>query len=143
MNKLEHAFDFAGFSFPKYVWAKGPYYTAPTPNASGRGFYLDDAGAPGLRWEYADEVARLNHQGWFTDNEGWGDTIRGIVLRLPKGRGFLAGWTLGAGMASSVGYEVYRDATEAAYAADSIAERAAEDEREYQRALDAEEESEE
>jgi len=46
-------------------------------------------------------------------------------------------------MASSVEYEVYGDATEAAFAADSIAERAAEDEREYQRALDAEEEGEE
>jgi len=148
------AFVFAGFTFPRFaaVLPKGslskrlekakapsfcgPYYSAPKPAGRGHGisFYLDSDFAPGLRWEWCDQVegVRIRHTGWFTDEHGDTDTIRGLVMRLPKGRGFLAGWSMGSGMASAVDCEIYADASDAAYAADCLAERAAERERDYQ-----------
>ena len=145
------SFVFAGFTWPRYLATLdngplrqriearrpgrslcGPYYHAPTPGAKGRGFYLG-RDALGLRWQWADETegACIRHTGWFTDPDGCGDTIRGIVLRLPHGRGFLAGWSMGEGMASSVDYSpIFDDATDAARCADSMAESAAESERE-------------
>ena len=146
------SFVFAGFAWPRYLATLprgslrkraesrkpgramcGDYYHAPTPGAKGRGFYLDSDGMPGLRWQWADETegARIRHTGWFTDPDGSGDTIRGIVLRLPHGRGFLAGWSMGEGMASSVDYSpIFDDAADAAACADSMAENVAEGERE-------------
>ena len=157
-------FHFAGFTWPACVWTLpegkpaarltdrrrpivcGPYYHAPRPEdaGSGAGFYLDSDGAPGLRWTWCDETegARIEHTGWYCDDDGF-QTIRGIVLRLPRGRGFLAGWSMGAGMASTIDATIYDSARDAAYAADSMAERAAERERDYQAAelarLDSEE----
>lgn len=147
-----HAFNFAGFQWPRYVAvlpqgsmvrrlkeAKesvcGPYYHAPKPAGKnhGRGFYLESQGAPGLRWEWCDNVTSgIRHTGWFTDESGHGETIRGIVFRLPNNRGYLAGWSMGENMASEVDCRVYDDETDAAYAADSFAERVAEKERDYQ-----------
>lgn len=144
------AFSFAGFTFPKWIFTLprgskaqrlermrrpfcGPYYHAPEPRKGtdgGVGFYLDSDGMPGLRWKWADEVVRLKHAGWFADEFG-DQTIRGLVMRLPHGRGFLAGWSMGAGMASAVDCYVYPDEESAAWAADSIAENVAEDERDY------------
>lgn len=147
------AFAFAGFQWPRFVatlptgsTAKrlerykqpltGPYYHAPRPKqeTGGRGFYLESAGAPGLRWNWCDEVegSRVDHTGWFTDDHGSAYKIRGIVLRLPKGRGFLAGWSMGENMASSLDCDIYDDEIDAARAADSMAENVAEAEREYQ-----------
>ena len=142
-------FTFAGFQWPRYVATltplaqlrkkregrrfTGDYYHAPTPNAhNGRGFYLSDAGQPFTRWEWCDNIngARINHTGWWTD-EYCDSKIRGIVVRLPHGR-FLAGWSMGEGMASSIDPDVYDDIIEAARAADSIAEDAADRECEYQ-----------
>lgn len=141
-------FNFAGFAFPKYVWTlpQGPlskrldhhkrvvcgaYYHSPKPNSpeGSVGFYLDSDGAPGLRWAWCDEVdgVRINHTGWFADEYGEGDTIRGIVLRLPAGRGFLAGWSMGTGMASGLERYIYSDEVDAAYAADELAKSVAED----------------
>lgn len=152
------AFDFAGFSWPRYLATlptgskaarlerykkpiTGPYYHAPKPESAGRGkgFYLDSAGAPGLRWTWADEVegSRIRHTGWFTD-ECEDSIMRGVVFRLPKGRGFLAGWSMGEGMASAVEGEVFDDEIDCARAADSLAETLAEREREYQAAQMAE-----
>lgn len=149
-------FTFAGFSFPRTVATlpkgkpasrlaaaktrcTGPYYAAPVPNAGGAFFYLDSDFMPGLRWEWADEIegARINHKGWFSDPYGDGETIRGIVFRLPKGRGFLAGWSMGEGMASEAESKIYADEIAAARAADSEAESVAEREREYQAAANA------
>ena len=147
------AFTFAGFEWPRFVavlpkgsTAKrleryknpmtGPYYHAPKPvgRDHGHGFYLDDAGMPGLRWQWCDEVSdvRIKHTGWFCDEFGISDKIRGLVFTLPKGRGFLAGWSMGESMASGVECEVYETAREAAYAADSIAENVAERQREFE-----------
>lgn len=43
---------------------------------------------------FADEIARrtVQHTGWYVD-EGFNDTTRGIVFRLPNNRGFIAGCT--------------------------------------------------
>lgn len=147
-TKLQTEFTFAGFAWPRYVanmatlqtlYKKkaqrqftGGYYHAPKPNASGRGFYLDDAGQPFTRWKWCDDVeGSIRHTGWFTDEYGDGEKIRGIVVYLPHGR-FMAGWSMGEGMASSVDADLYDDETAAAFAADSMAETAAEKEREYQ-----------
>lgn len=107
-----------------------------TPGAAGLGWYLDSDFAPGLRWQWCDKVegVGIRHEGWFTDPDGCGDTIRGLVLRLPHGRGFLAGTSLGLGMSAGADREIYADEVRAAYAADRMAEREAETEREYQEA---------
>ena len=149
-DPLIQRFAFAGFTWPRYVATLTPlsglrkkrelrkvcggYYHAPTPNSNnGRGFYLDDAGQPFTRWQWADDVegAHISHSGWFTDDHGDSEKIRGIVVRLPHGR-FMAGWSMGEGMASSLDPDVYDDIIDAARAADSIAEDAADREREYQ-----------
>jgi hypothetical protein len=153
---MKTQFHFAGFSWPRYVvnLPKGtpcarlqarkfnkahvvtsPYYHAPAPIMRGNShsFYL---GSAGMRWQYADEVegARIKHEGWFTDPYGAGNTIRGIVFRLPHARGFLYGWTYGDCMAATINGDVWPgdDEAGAAVAADQDAERAAESEREYQ-----------
>lgn len=155
-------FTFASFTWPRWVATldnqprpqkieqrrcpvTGPYYHAPKPVTrqhpqDGRVFYLDDHGAPGLRWAWCDDLPsdwicdaepNIGHLGRFADE--YGDTIiRGIVLKLPKGRGFLAGWSMGEGMASEIDATVYCVASDAAYAADSIAESAAERQREIE-----------
>lgn len=145
-------FEFASIQFPKYVWTlprgpmakrlaqakanwSAPYYHAPTPNqGKGIGFYLDSDGMPQLRWQWCDEVTgvRINHSGWYSDEFGDAEKIRGVVFRLPHSRGFLAGWSMGEGMASAIEYGVHESETDAARAADSIAENVAESEREYQ-----------
>lgn len=153
MHKLTPEFSFAGFAFPRYIvslssdraprrlelrkFAGGAsgYYHKPKPNnRDGIGFYLESRnGAPfELRWKWANDVegTRIDHTGWFCDD--YQDTkVRGVVFRLPHGRGFLAGWSMGEGMASSVDFHVYAKESDAAYAADRLAERVAEDEREY------------
>ena len=114
----------------------GPYYTTRqliTGRHSGKSFYLGSDFSPDLRWQWCDDVtSRINHTGWFTNEYGDGDIIRGIVFRLPRSRGFLAGWSMGEGMITGRGCTIYGDETAAAYAADSMAEYIAKQEREYQ-----------
>jgi len=158
---------FAGFTFPQTIamLARGPlskrlaefkqthgkrvcgpyYRTQPDANPSRAFFYLESDFMPSLRWEWADEVegSRISHTGWFTDEYGDGDKIRGIVMRLPRGRGFLAGWSMGKSMASEIDYTVWDDAVDCARDADRMAERAAErcreDELEYREQQEREE----
>jgi len=156
MRKLEKEFSFAGFDFPKYLWTlpKGPwrkrlermrkpvtggYYGSPPINGrSGTTFYLESDFMPDLRWKWCDEAySRIRHKGWFCDNYQE-ETIRGLVMRLPNNRGFLAGWSMGKGMSSYVDYDVFLDEVDAAQCADSMAENAAEREREYQAKWEAE-----
>ncbi|SHH59203.1 hypothetical protein [Ferrimonas marina] len=106
----------------------GPYRFDMRPTHETMGFYLESDFAPGLRWDWAHEVpgASITHTGWFCDRDSH-QTAQGIVLRLPKGRGFLAGYTLGEGMSS----ELLRTQTfdcpiAAGYCADSMAENVAE-----------------
>jgi hypothetical protein len=149
LSTLKTEFHFAGFAWPRHVarmpkrfasiaernaYPCGEYYHAPKPNSTGKGFYLESDGMPALRWTWCDEVsgAGVNHTGWFADEHGDGDTIRGIVFRLPHGRGFLVGWSMGEHMASEIDYStVYADEIDAARAADSMAESVAERERDY------------
>jgi len=159
-RKLETEFTFAGFNFPKYLSElpkgtkkqrqerykhTGGYYSAPTPNADGFSCYLDsDFSNPIHRWKWCDEVAdaSIGHTGWYTDEYGDSDKIRGIVIRLNHDRGFIVGWSMGEGMATSVETDhIYDDEVSAAYAADSLAEDAAEKEREYQEEEDEREEA--
>ena len=86
-----------------------------------------------MRWKWADDIsgAGIYHDGWFCD-EFQDQTVRGIVVRLTHGR-MLAGWSMGAGMASLIECdEVFTDEIEAARRADGLAESAADAEREYQ-----------
>lgn len=153
VRPLDPEFEFAGISFPKWLWSLprgskakrleqaknpmcGPYYHAPKPGAKGIGFYLGNGcfvgdGPFNLRTKWCDEVegCRINHTGWFCDEHG-GGKIRGLVFRLPRGRGFLAGWAMGHSMCGSVDYDIFDDETSAARAADSMAEQAAEANRE-------------
>jgi hypothetical protein len=148
LSKLTPEFSFAGFSFPKHVWTldhmpvakrlqrrnpvvTGAYWHSPTPNQNaGMGFYLDSDGQPFTRWAWCDDIVSLRHTGWFCD-EYQDQKIRGIVVRLPHGR-FLAGWSMGRNMASSIDADVYTCERDAAYAADGLAETAADHEKEYQ-----------
>jgi len=129
----------------------GPYRWRPSQPGKGRGFYqasgalrMDRAGSSfALRLEEANahlRESRLSHvTGYYCD--AWGDeTLRPIIARLPRGRGFLAGWTMGAGMCAALDSTIWPDEREAALAAHDMAERDAEREREAQEAdLDDEE----
>lgn len=153
------SFMFAGITFPKHAWTlprgslakrlqdrktscTGDYYGAPKPIKGahpGAGFYLDSDFQPFTRWAWCDEVdgVRINHGGWYCDDTCT-DTIRGIVAILPHGR-FLAGWSMGEHMASSVDGFIYSTIEDAAHAADSMAQSAADREREYRETFDADE----
>lgn len=167
ISNLKPEFTFAGFNFPKYVWTLpkgdfkkrisqrspvicGAYFHTPRPikkrnSDIGMGFYLDSDGMPSLRWQWADDVCNsIQHTGWFLDtyDQRSDDTVRGVVFRLPHGRGFLAGWSMGEGMASEIDYTIYEDETDAALAADSWAEQVAENERDYREEQNDEDEEE-
>lgn len=153
IQPLPAQFQFAGLTFPKYAWtlpkgstaqrlsrAKqsccGPYYGSPRPNQSkGACFYLECDFMPRLRWKWADDckdVRRaIDHKGWYCDRYQ-DQTIRGIVMRLPKNRGFLAGWSMGQSMASEIGSEIHETEREAALAADREAELVAKKKRDRQ-----------
>jgi hypothetical protein len=147
-SKFNIESTFAGFNYPRYIPAlprgnmadrlarRSPvvcgktYQPAPDP-VGGRGtlarsFYLEGGSQPFTRWEWCDDVDdRILHTGWFADPDGDGDKVRGIVVRLSHGRGFLAGWAMGEGMAGTIYRDVYADAVDAARAADSVAEAVA------------------
>lgn len=100
----------------------GPYTRTPTEPGQGRGFYQSSRGLEvdkhgstfRLRLEKAGmHVAsgRLRRGGYSTSA---GDCFVPIIARLPRRRGFLAGWTLGEGMCGSLEPEIYNEAREAA-----------------------------
>lgn len=147
--RKEEGFNFAGFQFPKYLWSLpkgnfakrlakrnpvivGEYVHGAKPGYKWYIFYLDSDFMPSLRWAWCDEVCdSIRHTGWYCDS--FQDSkIRGIVMRLPHNRGFLAGWSMGEGMISEIEYVIYNDEYDAAHAADNIAESVAEKEREFQ-----------
>jgi hypothetical protein len=119
----------------------GPYYWNPTQPGKGRGFYqsskglyCDKSGSTfDLRLEEANDhlsgtrLAQIN--GYYCDQHQ-DETLQPIIARLPHGRGFLAGWTMGRGMFGSIDCDIYETAEEAAYAAHSMAEHDAETSRE-------------
>ena len=133
----------------------GPYHWTPSEPGKGRGFYMASTGLAcakhgsgfDLRLEWANDILRgnrLSHvMGYYCDEDSDGETLQPIVARLPHGRGFLAGWTMGAGMCASLDATIWDDIEDAAREAHRMAERDAERERDYQAAererIDAEE----
>lgn len=125
----------------------GPYRWRATPPMSGRGFYMEssrsssdlECAAHGsgfrLRIQHANDFieGRTSHISGY-GSESILESYQPIVFRLPRGRGFLAGWTMGPGMCAEMDPHIYGDERSAAYAAHSIAEYAAETEQEYQEA---------
>lgn len=125
----------------------GPYYFTP-PDASdtdkGIGFYCGKSSlqcAPhGSRFDLRLELAndhlpdsRLSYiNGYYCDADGDGDTLTPIIARLPRGRGFLAGWTMGAQMCAAIDRDIYDNPEDAARAAHDCAERDAEKNRDAQ-----------
>ncbi len=111
------------------------------------------AGDDGLRWienasqglrftGYCDKINRfIDHTGWFT-NEFQEEKLRGVVYQLPARKGkaqFIAGYTdpCNDDCARIDFNNIYDDENEAARAADRIAEKTAESEREYNEAWQA------
>lgn len=143
---------FAGFNYPRYIAAlprgtmaerlarRTPikcgkvYLMQPNPVAPGQdnavAFYLGDGSQPFTRWAWCDDANdRIGHTGWFCDYDGQGDKIRGLVVRLPHDRGFLAGWSMGDDMIGEVYRSIYHCELEAARVADAAAEAVAEEAR--------------
>lgn len=108
------------------------------PNAQGERWVENVS--KGLRLAgFADELCRsINHTGWWTDEYGDNDTMRGVVYRLPHG------WMV-AGYADPCNDDcalldfgtLFDNEHDAAGAADRIAEIHAERERDYQQAWQA------
>jgi len=114
--------------------------------------WIEDTKRAGLRWVgFADEICRgIDHNGWYTD-EDCGEVIRGGVWQLPARHGraqYVAGYVdpnnegaaaidfeiIEGERGGSEPYQYREDAqAEAARAADSFAESAADAERRYQR----------
>lgn len=109
---------------------------------------INPASTDGLRWienistgwrfaGYTDDLIRLDHTGWFT-NDFQDEVMRGVVYRLPSRKGESV---FAVGYADPVNDDAARveiitgyDIEDAARMADSIAERVAEKEREYNEA---------
>ena len=96
---------------------------------------------------FADEIARrtVKHKGWYVD-DGFNDTTRGIVFRLPNNRGFVAGCTDPHNDGPCIlEIESIEDEIGAALRADRIAqlyaEECKEDEAKFEAELKAEEEA--
>lgn len=131
----------------------GPYHWTPAKPGTGRGFYqasrgleMDCAGSTfALRLTLANDVlseagshSRMqNINGYYCD-AFQDQTLVPIVARLPSGRGFLAGWTMGAGMLGALDSTVWDDASEAARAAHDFADSEAEDMREAEESEEGE-----
>ena len=141
MSRAPIDFIFAGFSWPRGVVTlpqgrpvdrKGKrshwsgYRHAPSPRASGTvGFYMGENVQFELR-------LTENETGFYCD-PSQDQAITGLVARLPRGRGFLAGHTMGEGMWSCLDTRtVWDDERDAARAADDMARGAAETEFEHQ-----------
>lgn len=119
----------------------GPYEWSPSQPGKGRGFYqASDALACDPRGStfrlrlfspdsFAECPARLDGVYYMADD--CGTDFRPILAKLPRSRGWLAGWTMGNGMIASLGATIYSDAREAILAAHGDAEQAASEEREY------------
>lgn len=130
-------FQFAGFTWPRLTFplcetqkarrfrylSSFPVPHCPSPEPSEfRNFIL------GQRWDirfsYDYEVDEtISDRGYplGMDEPDYDEYYHGIVLYLGKRRGFLAGWSLGAGLAAQVNLEVYESPEQAARAANLMA----------------------
>jgi hypothetical protein len=118
----------------------GPYQIDFNASDELRSFYLGSDFQPSNRWWFADESPEhpslLKNKGYFCDSY-LSQTIRGIIVKLPNQRGYLAGWSMGEGMISVVQKEIFISETDAIFEADCLAEREAEvmfeDDQRYQK----------
>ena len=131
----------------------GPYRIQPRDPklCDSIGFYMSDgymriadhgAGINLRLWSANDFLgySRLSQiTGYYCDADGEGDTLQPIIARLPNNRGFLAGWTMGAGMCASLGRDIYPNEVDAAIAAHGKAEYDAELSREREEEEEEEE----
>jgi hypothetical protein len=123
-----------------YYVLVGPVIRAHENIRKGFGGYLGDGeinegSAVRLRTNLASEFLPRGYNrgatGYYCD-EFQQETMVPIVARLPRSRGFLAGWTMGKGMATNFEMDIYDTAEEAAQAAHGVAEYAAAEEQRYQ-----------
>lgn len=119
----------------------GPYTWRPSRAGSGRGFYMGRDGVScdprGSTFRLRLEEVPANRRGVRAYCAGPdGDPFMPIIARLPHGRGYLAGWTLGGGMCAELEPELHADEQEAHRAAHDAAERAADREAEYLATID-------
>ena len=128
----------------------GPYQFFPT-NAGRtqfRGFYsslrsplvMDRAGSPiRLRLEFANDWLPRHPRfpvGYRASSDEFSDLYQPIIARLPHGRGYLAGWTLGAGMLGTLESRIYSSLEEAAWSAHELAGDQADEDRESAREIE-------
>lgn len=112
----------------------GPYRWTPSKPNNGRGFYCDGNEQCGdgpirLRLEEANDhiSSRLSDTlGYYCDPCAAGETLQPIIARLPRGRGFLAGWKMGPNMCAMLDSDIHETERDAALAAHGFAERDAE-----------------
>lgn len=144
MHTLKPEFQFAGFTFPRYIVdlpigkaamrkkrelrkVCGGYYHTPKPGGSGGwGFYYQsrDGSSFNLRIEETGDS-------FYCDPDGHQE-MHAIIARLNHGRGFLVGWTMGKGMCASLDSDVFTDEDDARRAAKIRTSDAADRECEYQ-----------
>lgn len=130
---------FAGFTWPKQEWSlpkgkpssrvckprsSGYYQNSPCMAGEGEiGFYWGEGGEEsGRLWTLRAKTMRM---GWYCNNFQ-DESITGFAFRLPRGRGFLAGWMMGDQMCASVSRRIYDDENGALQAGHRMAELAAE-----------------
>ena len=119
----------------------GPYHWTPTKPGTGRAFYQAQDGLfcdpRGSTFDLRLDYATTHWSSWRTPAsyhcEMEGDTVlTPIVARLPRGRGFLAGWTMGRGMCAELDGTIHETIEEAARMAHEEARIAAERQREFE-----------
>ena len=129
--------------------AKGKNRYVPGPTECGKPFAA--YGETGMRWVenagrimrkvgFADDIINLRHKGWYAD-DNCDETIRGVVYQLPTRNGklqFAYGYAdpINDG-AACLSFDLIDDKDTAAHWADGIAEREAEEQRDYNTAWQA------
>lgn len=118
-----------------------PFESGSTPLT-----WIENPESIGLRLVgLAHEINRnMRHTGWHTDDDGADECMRGVVYQLP-GRdkapryvhGYADPWNDGPAALALSRRDWSDDKSDAAYAADSVAEHAAERERDHNRAASA------
>jgi hypothetical protein len=119
----------------------GPYKWMPSEPGRGRGFYMAQAG---FEMDRAGSSLRLRLEAagapWRYDE---GCEFIPVIALLPSGRGYLAGWTMGAGMVGMLDATIWARSDDACDAAKEEARIACEREAEANALWRAQEEMEE
>jgi hypothetical protein len=117
---------------------KGRKYIEINKQSEDGNRWIENIGTAWRRIGFSDDIANLQHGGWFTDNFQ-DEVLRGIVYKLPtrkSGPVYFVGYADPNNEDSARGQirTDLEDDNAAAYYADNIAETAAESEREYNEA---------